>query len=442
MSASIVLQYRERNELIDTVRELRKALDAAIKHKDASALRCREAEAVHAEIMYLTDALKAVNVNHVLTEKKSQETIVRLQTCVALLEEQSVLQAAALSHVQEYARTLEIARDAVPVHREDELDAPPSLVTGGPEKSDLIRRQYAAKNVPRTNRTRWMKNAKVQLSKMSAEAVQYVIPALYTELIHNNSLVLKEEMKKQYKHSPSTFASLLPDGALEKQIQQGQLEFAQSLEEHWTVAACVGLKFRCILSRPKWEMWRHTLSYMWDGGVGKYTRVSYNGVKFPRVASRYAVEEEVKAIKKETGLVSMENGLVVTVDLRKLVLVNVLESIKKGLFYIDQETASVKQPHGGNPEVMNVLDSARHHKGMKVTSAGFSFPHGTSKPMAPTNCHEFGHIEGGDGNADMADLGKPLLDGRTRVCFFILYTCVCYFRISLFMVCLYFCSCQ
>jgi hypothetical protein len=78
---------------------------------------------------------------------------------------------------------------------------------------------------------------------------------------------------------------------------------------------------------------------------------------------------------------------------------------------VDEETATIKQALGADPEMMNVLDSANHHKGMKVTSAGFVLPHGTHHPMAPINTHEHAHIEAGDGNSDMADMGKPVLDG-------------------------------
>jgi hypothetical protein len=93
------------------------------------------------------------------------------------------------------------------------------------------------------------------------------------------------------------------------------------------------------------------------------------------------------------------------------VQVNVLESLRKGLFYIDKTTASVRQPDGGHPELMNVADSALHHKGMTVTSTGFVLPHGTEHPQAPSNTHEYGHMECGDGNDDMATMGAPVLAG-------------------------------
>ncbi len=95
----------------------------------------------------------------------------------------------------------------------------------------------------------------------------------------------------------------------------------------------------------------------------------------------------------------------------KHVQVNVMESLRKGLFHVDEATGSVRQADGGHPQLMNVLDSANHHKGMKVTSAGFVLPHGTEHPQAPSNTHEYAHMECGDGNDDMATMGKSVLAG-------------------------------
>jgi hypothetical protein len=139
-------------------------------------------------------------------------------------------------------------------------------------------------------------------------------------------------------------------------------------------------------------------------------RRSFNGVEFPTLASRHKLEQEVEQIKVDTGLEPFNNGLGVKVDLRELLKINVLESVRVGLFYIDA-TGQVKQQHGEDPEVQLVLDSAWQHKGMKVTSAGFVFPHGSHHPMAPSNTHEHAHIEGDDGNEDMATLGAEILAG-------------------------------
>ena len=166
------------------------------------------------------------------------------------------------------------------------------------------------------------------------------------------------------------------------------------------------------MSREKYVYLRKTLSSKWnDGG---WVHQSFNGVPFPALHTRYQIDKAVQKIKTATGLTSFECGKGAGVDMRELIKVNILAAVQKGLLYIDEATATVKQVGSADPELMNVLDSANHHKGMKVTSAGFTFPHGTDHPMAPSNTHEHAHIEGGDGNYDMATLGKPILDGTSH----------------------------
>ena len=59
-----------------------------------------------------------------------------------------------------------------------------------------------------------------------------------------------------------------------------------------------------------------------------------------------------------------------------------------------------------DPDILRLLDTACHHKGMSVTAAAINLPHGTVHPQAPSNTHEHGYPEGGDGNTEMKTEGK------------------------------------
>ena len=295
----------------------------------------------------------------------------------------------------------------------DDMELPAlSLTGGGIKEQGKWQRRLHGSSSSKTTKNRWVGMGLEMLRKrFPASAIAEVVQGIHAEIstdLQNQG----KSMEQLYKRAPDKFMQLLPKGAMENAVKTGQEAYASSMYAHWSVNRCLGLKYRNRLSRGRYEDMSMMLSFDHVEGGG-WQRKSFNGVMFPRLQTRYALEKAVKEIKTSTGLTAFDQGKGVTVDLRHLTQVNILESIKKHHFWVDEETATVRQFDGMHPELMNVLDSANHHKGMKVTSAGFTFPHGTEHPMSPAHTHEHAHMEGGDGNYDMATLGKPILEGPT-----------------------------
>ena len=354
--------------LVGTVQFLRYELDRALNdlksanaEKDAISKRCFEAEKVHENIVRLVDTMEIRNVEQAHDLVASKEVIKQQQGTIAL-------QATAHSHLQEYAHSLEKSRDHdVQQSRPDLLAPPPVLASGGNQLR--FRPAPDQKAISLSTQKRNLSIAKQCINAMPATSKQYVIAALFKEHLDTRK-ALEGELLKEFKRAPKTFTAIVPEGYVNKLVKEGQQEWADSYQDHWSIAASLALKFRCTLSREKFNMVRHTLSYLWSGEVGKWVRGNHNGVMFPQLHSRYMLDRAVAKIAADTGLRSFDDGLGAMVELRELLRVNIEEGVKKGLFYLDLETGTrVVQEHGRNPEVMNVLDSARHHKGMKVTHA-------------------------------------------------------------------------
>ena len=68
-----------------------------------------------------------------------------------------------------------------------------------------------------------------------------------------------------------------------------------------SVSNCLGIKFRVPLSRKKYDAIRHSLSASWDEGEGNYKWNSFNGVYFPKLVSRYAIDNRVVEVKRIYG---------------------------------------------------------------------------------------------------------------------------------------------
>ena len=305
---------------------------------------------------------------------------------------------------------------------EDIVPAPLAAAGGGVESSMGSGGGGVVQGRPRSgkgdvankaNQRRWTKEGMLLMRTkfQTQERVVIVIRCMHAELLGKAETV-REDMASWYARRPKVFMDLLPSGALEEAIQTGQESFARAVSEHWSINTCLGMKYRNFLSRSRYDDLRNVLGS--EFGRGQWSPKSFNGVAFPRLQTRYQLEKRVLEVKKETGMTPFDTGKGVMVDLRELVKVNVLESVKKGLFTIDEEKAIVVQFDGQKPELMNVLDSCNQHKGMKVTSAGIVFPHGTEHPQAPSHTHEHAHIEGDDGNRDMATTGMPILNGAIR----------------------------
>ena len=285
-----------------------------------------------------------------------------------------------------------------------------------PTRPGNINRKFNGDPKSLTTMKRWTNYAQQQLVRFTPEQLQATVHALDAELSGHKSS-LKTTLANL---TPGEITDVLPPSYLGAKIRAGQQELADDMQRHWGVNRSLAIKYQYGLSREKYQGLQHKLACDWQDG--QWHKREFNGVCYPSLATRWQVDKAVQDIKAKTGLKTFANGLGTQVDLRNLARVNILESVKAGVFYVDETNATIKQAFGADPEFMNVLDSANHHKGMKVTSAGFVLPHGTAHPMAPINTHEHAHIEAGDGNSDMATMGKPVLGGKLCVALFSLRT--------------------
>jgi hypothetical protein len=415
---SYVDRHREVQELMLTIELLRDDLFDELSAKDAITRKCHQLEGDYAKLNSLHQEARAANVFLTGSVDEQLTQIRQLNASNAALQQQFDLTSTAYQHTQMYVSNLEALRDKNAADlADDNLVAPPSRISG--DASKLTRARKWTGNIDKEqNVRRWKKIALQKLVFFPPDILSRTIRGLHADLQPSSDSDLRAHMQTSYEKSPTTFSDLLPERCLDELVKEGQEEYAKCMQKQWSVSSSLSIKYRSMLSRDKFNSIRHALSYTWDAETG-WTRVSFNGVKFPQLQSRYKLEASVQAIKKATGFHNWDKGKGVAVDLRKLVIVNILEAVRTGKFYIDEETAEVRQHGGRQPELMWVLDSAGHHKGMKVTSAGFVFPHGTDKPMSPTNTHEFAQMEAGDNNGDMAGMGKPALKGNTLI-----YVCV------------------
>jgi hypothetical protein len=348
-------------------------------------------------------------------KRESRVAAVTLQLTIARLRENDDTLTAANQHLRAAVDVLTQAQDDHAAERNgpDPVQPAASRASGGVNsRPGNTERVFAGSLESKSNLARWKEYAKSALMpRLPPPQMRATIAALYADLCDHKAALQANLCNMTHRD----LTAVIPEEYLSCKIRAGQQELADAIQDHWGVTRSLGIKFKNALSRAKWESLRNEVSAEWKDG--EWVPMEHNGVSFPTLAKRHDLEKAVRAIKKETGLTSFAEGLGVQVDIRKLAIVNMLESVKNGLFYVDHESATVKQRNGGggegvDPELMNVMDSASHHRGMKVTSTGFNYPHGTHHPMAPVNQHEHAHTEAGDGNDDMAMLGKPVLDGE------------------------------
>jgi hypothetical protein len=208
--------------------------------------------------------------------------------------------------------------------------------------------------------------------------------------------------------SEKNIDQVLPVSYLEGKIREGQRDFARALQDHWSVTRCLGIKYRQTMSRVKYQALRNSLSSLWDEHIGAWATQVFNGVPFPRMPGRRAMEKRVEKLKSAYGWVLEKSGLVAIIDLQKKIEMGVQESLRRG-YFTETKEGGVVDKFGEVPEVQAELDAALMHKGMKQTAFAFHLPHGTDHPCAPDETHTFGLTEGGDGWDDVRDLGAKIL---------------------------------
>ena len=90
-----------------------------------------------------------------------------------------------------------------------------------------------------------------------------------------------------------------------------------------------------MLSRDKYDRMRKRLSATYKDG--EWNRRSFEGVNFPRLRTRYAMDKRVAEIKALYGVKTLNDGLSAFLDLRAVLAANVRDSVKTGHFHINSE---------------------------------------------------------------------------------------------------------
>ena len=246
----------------------------------------------------------------------------------------------------------------------------------------------------RTNLNRWKNFARDALTvRLPAEQLLVAVSALHEELLGNNKI-----LQTMLKNLPADkLREVTPPDFLATVEKKAQQAFADAMQSHWTAARCLDIKYSAPLSRSKYDRLRkqlsggmnltcmctceraqththartrthariharirtrahtrartqafgrtharahtrtrtHTPLELWDEVAAKHVLQNYNGVDFPRLRSRYALEKLEAEIKEQTGWQRFNAGMGVQVDLRELIRINILECVRVGLFVVD-----------------------------------------------------------------------------------------------------------
>ena len=309
------------------------------------------------------------------------------------------------------------ARDELDAAEEDAAasaaasDSPPpapATVTGGDEADTCQRttKRHLGNVESARNRRRWRTAARELLSSHFGEKQL----AAAVEGLHHQLTSRTQQLARELGRMPLVDAktALHPD-VLRALRCEGAREFAQALEQHWSVDNCATIKYFNYLSRYKYNDVRLRLSSAWRRDEGGWVRCEGPyGVEFPRLCSRYKIDMYAGMAREEAGITKFAEGRGVLCDLRKLLEACVLQAVKDGYFRI--ENGKVVQADGRDPEVMFFMDAANHHRSVKVTAAAVLLPEGCENPMAPSNNHEFALVEADDGATSFASVAKPLAD--------------------------------
>jgi len=290
----------------------------------------------------VTERLKA-EIDHLKHEGRArQEQEARLESTIHAmastikkhLEWQSVQQEA-IGHLQQ---ALDVARNSVNSQEEPAHAGQPANMPGpGPMPTSNASGGLTQRpgNTGRTfdgattgyngkrNIKSWTKWSKSTLEdRLNPEQLSLVIAELFLETSTASSNGLAAWINKVYKNSRSTpddFDVLLPPGYLASKITKAQTEFAENIQDHWSVNKCLGVKYNNTLSREKYNRLMKELSHEFIDG--HWIQKIFNGVKFPKLQSRYCLDKQVEAIKKKTKLSAWANGMGVKVDMRERIRV-------------------------------------------------------------------------------------------------------------------------
>jgi hypothetical protein len=160
-------------------------------------------------------------------------------------------------------------------------------------------------------------------------------------------------------------SKLLPEPIKLKLRQDGMKAMSAHMQRHWTPQRALACKTRAKLSRRKWNMIRHFVSFTCGkdhGATSAWHVNTIEDVPVPVIPGRKALQTRTDQIKLDYGLVQANKGMSAYVDLPKYITKITQDSIDSGFFKINEADELVDK--NGEPAcVQTVIDAANMHMG-------------------------------------------------------------------------------
>jgi hypothetical protein len=206
----------------------------------------------------------------------------------------------------------------------------PPVAAGGPPVAP--NRPARGKLDDRRNVGRWTKDAFARLSHYDPGRLAATVANMHSELMLKNKKLAKYIGQMDVKE----LLSILPATSRAKLREEGAKAFRDAMQEHWSVLVSSSIKFNATLSRKKFEVLRRSLSCAWDKTEAAWKHCEFEGIAFPKLATRYKIDKFVNEVKKEVGLDSFADGLGASVDPNVLLAANAMDSANNGYFKIEK----------------------------------------------------------------------------------------------------------
>jgi len=212
----------------------------------------------------------------------------------------------------------------------------------------------------------------------------------------------------------ASLEKVVPAAFLHDKLLASKKEFAQKIEEKWTMALCLGLKMRNLLSRRKWQSLRACLSSEWSEEEGKFVLMTVDGVGFPRLPPHHQLRAFQYLLAKQYGVVVDEAGLTAYMDLEMAITRDLIYNLGLGHFTVEAD-GRLRGKDGRDPVVQWKVDAANMHAGVKQSSGALTLPLHCTSPNSPGDHSQIVVTEFGDHWQEMVTNIGPVIDGVNQV---------------------------
>ena len=178
--------------------------------------------------------------------------IASLQSKVFLLEQSN----------ENYRNCIQAFTDLT--HEDDKLEdqeniAPPSSFSSGGAVAAADGRSgksFTGSTANRKNRHRWKGIAREVLKQFPPEQMLATVAALHEEL-HTNNEILATTLKNL---PADKLKEMIPSDFLDDIEKKAQRAYAGAVQNHWSTAKCLDMKYSAPLSRSKYDIFRKQIS--------------------------------------------------------------------------------------------------------------------------------------------------------------------------------------